>query len=179
MQRMEKAIFLDRDGTINVDKGFVYKPEDVEFIDGVPEAIRKMNELGYKVIVISNQSGIARGFYTSEHVNKLHGYIDCELEKYGAHIDAYYFCPHYPDYGMECDCRKPKTGLIERATKDFNVDITKSWMLGDKESDVECARNAGLRAALVMTGCGEQEIRKCTGVSAFQNLYQFARSITN
>ena len=170
---MSKVIFLDRDGTINVDKGFVYKPEDIEFIDGVPEAIRKMNELDYKVIVISNQSGIARGFFTSNDVNKLHKYIDTELRKHGARIDAYYFCPHHPDYGSECSCRKPKIGLVEQAINDFNIDITKSWMIGDKASDVECARNAGLRAALVAVEYGKLEINNYYGAPVFQNLYHF------
>ena len=174
---MEKAIFLDRDGTINVDKGYVHKPEDFVFMAGAPEAIRQMNKFGYKVIVISNQSGIARGFFTSDDVVKLHEHINLELNKYGARIDAYYFCPHHPDYDMECDCRKPKTGLIEQAVKDFNIDLTQSWMIGDKASDLECAGNIGLKAVLLLTGYGSKEFLKCEGIDSFEDLYQFIRCI--
>jgi len=142
---VNKAVFLDRDGTINVDKHFVYKPEDFEFISGVPQAIKSLNDDGYKVIVISNQSGIARGFYTIIDVEKLHKYIDGELAKQGAKIDAYYICPHHPDFTGECECRKPKTGLVDRAVREFDVDVSVSYMVGDKESDEECARGAGLR----------------------------------
>ena len=167
-----KAIFLDRDGTINVDKGYVYKPEDMEFIDGAPEAIRHMNELGYKVIVISNQSGIARGFYTSEDVLRLHQYMDTELAKYGARVDAYYFCPHHPDYGPPCECRKPKTGLVERAIMDFDIDAGKSWMVGDKASDAECAKNAAMRAALVQTGNMNRDLVNNANMIVIKDLYQ-------
>ena len=153
---MEKAVFLDRDGVINVDKEYLYKPEDFEFINGAPEAIRLMNKLGYKVVVVSNQSGVARGFFTVDDVVKLHKHIDRELKKYEAYIDAYYFCPHHPDFGSECDCRKPKTGLIEQAVRDFNIDLAKSWMIGDKASDVECAENAGVKPILATEGLWER-----------------------
>jgi D-glycero-D-manno-heptose 1,7-bisphosphate phosphatase len=142
---VNKAVFLDRDGTINVDKHYVYKPEDFEFISGVPQAIKSLNDKGYKVIVISNQSGIARGFYTASDVEKLHGYVDGELAKQGAKIDAYYICPHHPDFTGECECRKPKTGLVDMAVREFDVDVSLSYMVGDKESDEECARAAGLK----------------------------------
>ena len=146
---MNKAVFLDRDGTINVDKHYVYKQEDFEFISGVPQAIKSLNDDGYKVIVISNQSGIARGFYTVGDVEKLHGYVDGELAKHGAKIDAYYICPHHPDFTGECECRKPKTGLVEQAVRKFDVDISLSYMVGDKESDGECARAAGIKAFII------------------------------
>ena len=146
---MRKAVYLDRDGTINVDKGYVYKPEDFEFIDGVPEVIKCLNDLVYLVIVVSNQSGIARGFYTSGDVINPHKYIDNELLKYGAHIDAYYFCPHHPDFGIECNCRKPKTGMIEQAMKDFDINLNESWIVGDKNSDVECSSKVGIRGILI------------------------------
>jgi D-glycero-D-manno-heptose 1,7-bisphosphate phosphatase len=142
---VNKAVFLDRDGTINVDRHYVYKLEDFEFLPGVPQAIKFLNDAGYKVIVVSNQSGIARGFYTAADVEKLHGYIDGELAKHGARIDAYYICPHHPDFTGECECRKPKTGLVERAVREFEIDVSLSYMVGDKESDEECARNARLK----------------------------------
>ena len=172
---MEKAVFLDRDGTINVEKRYLYKPEDFEFIDGASEAIKQLNQLGYKVIVISNQSGIARGFYTITDVSKLHNHIDHELKKHGARIDAYYFCPHHPDYGPKCNCRKPETGLIEKAVQDFYIDLTESWMVGDKASDIECAARAKIRAALVMTGYAGQGI-KYDSVIAFKDLLHFVES---
>jgi len=142
---VNKAVFLDRDGTINVDKHYVYKIDDFEFIDGVPEMIKRFNDDGYKVIVISNQSGVARGFYTIADVEKLHRYIDGELAKIGAKIDAYYICPHHPDFTGVCECRKPKTGLVERAIKDFDIDVSQSLFVGDKESDRECARQIGIK----------------------------------
>jgi D-glycero-D-manno-heptose 1,7-bisphosphate phosphatase len=142
---VNKAVFLDRDGTINVDRHYVYKLEDFEFLPGVPQAIKFLNDAGYKVIVVSNQSGIARGFYTATDVEKLHGYIDGELAKHGARIDAYYICPHHPDFTGECECRKPKTGLVERAVMEFEIDVSLSYMVGDKESDEECAKAARLR----------------------------------
>ncbi|MCL2260340.1 MAG: D-glycero-beta-D-manno-heptose 1,7-bisphosphate 7-phosphatase [Fibromonadales bacterium] len=142
---MNKAVFLDRDGTINVDKHYVYKIEDFEFINGVPQAIKSLNKNGYKVIVISNQSGIARGFYTIADVEKLHKYMDSELAKINAKIDAYYICPHHPDFSGECECRKPKTGLIKQAIKNFDIDISQSYLVGDKEIDMECGNNAGIK----------------------------------
>ncbi|WP_054741953.1 D-glycero-alpha-D-manno-heptose-1,7-bisphosphate 7-phosphatase [Cellulosilyticum ruminicola] len=146
---MNKAVFLDRDGTINVEKNYLYKIEDFEFIQGVPEAIKLLNDAGYLVIVITNQAGIARGYYTEEDMHKLHRYINQELIKYGAHIDAYYFCPHHPVHGIgeykkDCNCRKPKTGMLEAAIKDFDIDVSKSYMFGDKEWDVEAGERMGV-----------------------------------
>ena len=171
---MNKAIFLDRDGTINVDKGYVYKSEDFEFIDRVPEAIKIMNDLGYLVIVITNQSGIVRGYYSIDDVNRLHKYIDLELSKYNAHIDAYYYCPHHPDFGEVCYCRKPKTGLIEQAVKDFNIDISKSWMVGDKESDMQCADNYNIQKAFLSSHnyINSNRIKRCY---AYLDLYNFSK----
>lgn len=143
---MNKALFLDRDGTINIDKGHVYRKEDFEFIKGMPEFIKKYNDQGYKVIVITNQAGIAKGYYTKEDVDKLHKYINRELSKIGAHIDAFYICPHHPDYTGECNCRKPKTGMLEEAIKDFNVDVSKSILYGDKPWDIECGEKCNIKA---------------------------------
>lgn len=151
---MNKAVFLDRDGTINVDKGYVHRIEDFQFIKGVPEAIKLLNDSGYKVIVITNQSGIARGYYSEGDANKLHNEINGLLKNYEAHIDRFYYCPHHPDYGNEkykinCLCRKPKTGLIDKAVRDFNIDIKKSWMIGDRESDLIAGINAGVKSMLI------------------------------
>lgn len=152
---MNKAVFLDRDGTINVEKNYLYQIEDFEFIPGVPEAIKMLNDAGYLVIVVTNQAGIARGYYTEEDMYKLHRHIDEELKKYNAHIDAYYFCPHHPLHGIgkykqDCNCRKPKSGMLEEAIKDFNIDVTKSYIIGDKEWDIEAGKKLGIKGFRVM-----------------------------
>lgn len=145
--KKNKAVFLDRDGTINVDTGHLYKTEDLVFIKGIPEFIRKYNELGDKVIVITNQAGIAKGYYTEEDMHKLHNYMNEKLKsEYGAKIDAFYFCPHHPDFTGECNCRKPKTGMLEKAIKDFNIDISQSILVGDKPWDIECGEKLGIKS---------------------------------
>lgn len=146
---MNKAAFFDRDGTINVEKNYLYKIEDFEFIDGIPELIKKYNDDGFIVIVITNQAGIARGYYTKEDMNNLHEYINNELSKIGAHIDAFYFCPHHPDFTGECNCRKPKTGMIEKAIKDWNIDVKQSILYGDKPWDIEAGEKCGIRSIYV------------------------------
>ncbi len=142
-----KALFLDRDGTINVDIGHLHKSEELVFIEGMPQLIKKYNELGYKVIVITNQAGIAKGYYTEEDMHNLHNFMNEQLKvKYGAKIDAFYFCPHHPDFTGECNCRKPKTGLLEQAIKDFNIDISQSLLIGDKPWDIECGERLGVKS---------------------------------
>ncbi len=139
---LNKAIFLDRDGTLNVEKNYLYKTEDFDFIPRMPEAIKMWNDSGYLVIVITNQAGVARGYYKEEDVHKLHQYINQRLKEIGAHIDAFYYCPHHPVYGIgkykvECNCRKPKTGMLEQAILDFSIDVTQSYLFGDHDSDIE------------------------------------------
>ncbi len=151
---MRKAIFLDRDGTINTYKEHIFKIEDFEFINGMPEAIKKWNDLNYLIIVITNQAGIGRGLYTEADVSILHKYINEELSKIGAHIDAFYFCPHHPEHGLgeykkECNCRKPKTGLFEQAISDYQIDIDSSFLFGDKEWDIEAGEKVGLKSFMV------------------------------
>lgn len=143
---MNKAAFFDRDGTINIDKGYVHRIEDFEFIKGMPEFIKKYNNEGYKVIVVTNQAGIARGYYTQKEVDILHNYINEELAKIGAHIDAFYICPHHPDFTGDCNCRKPKTGMIEQAIKDFDIDVKQSVLFGDKPWDIECGEKCGIKS---------------------------------
>lgn len=155
---MNKAVFFDRDGTINVEKNYLYKIEDFEFISGIPEIIKKYNDEGYKVIVITNQAGIARGYYTEDDMHKLHKHIDKELSKYGAHIDAYYYCPHHPTHGkgkykIECNCRKPKIGMIEKAIFDFDIDCSKSILYGDKPWDIEAGERMGIKSYYVEEIC--------------------------
>ena len=146
---MNKAIFFDRDGTINVEVNYLHRIEDFKFIDGMPEFIKKWNDWGYKVIVVTNQAGIARGYYNEEDMHKLHVYLNKELQKIGAHIDAFYFCPHHPEFTGECNCRKPKIGMIQQAIKDFDIDVSKSLLFGDKESDIEAGEKANIHSILV------------------------------
>lgn len=139
------AAFFDRDGTINVNYGHVYKPADLTFVEGTPEVIRKYNDAHIPVIVVTNQAGIAKGMYTEADMHRFNSYMNrCLREKYNAHIDTFYFCPHHPDYTGECDCRKPKPGMFFRAAKDWNIDLSKSIMYGDKESDKQAAEQAGI-----------------------------------
>lgn len=141
---VNKAAFFDRDGTINVDVHYLYRPEDLRFIDGMPEFIRKWNDLAYKVIVVTNQAGIARGYYTEQDMHKLHRYMNRKLTKYGAHIDAFYFCPHHPDITGPCHCRKPEPGMIEQAIRDFDLDPARCILFGDKPEDIKAGEKCGI-----------------------------------
>ena len=158
LSKPQKAIFLDRDGTINRHIGFLRKIEELELLPGVAEAIKRINESGYLAIVITNQPVIARGEVTVEGLEEIHKKLETELGKAGAYIDALYYCPHHPDKGFEgevlelkinCDCRKPKPGLIIRAAKEFNIDLSNSWMIGDGKNDVGAGKNAGCKTALI------------------------------
>ncbi len=146
-----KVVFFDRDGTLNRDEGYTHKPEDLHFLPDVPDAIRKCNDAGRFVIVISNQAGIARGFYTVEQVDLFHDEINRQLQPYGAHIDAFYYCPHHPDgavpdLSIECACRKPGTLLFQRAIEEWPLDLDEAVMIGDKSIDLAAAKAAGMRA---------------------------------
>ncbi len=152
-------MFLDRDGTINVEKNYVYRIEDFEFIEGAPEAIRKLNDAGFAVIVLSNQSGIARGLYTIKDVLALQQHIKNELRKFRAHIDGFFYCPHHPEgiveqYKTVCACRKPAIGLVQEAEKRFHITRNGSWMIGDSLSDIRMGVKASLKTILVRTGYG-------------------------
>lgn len=159
---MNKAIFLDKDGTINVEKNYVYRPEDWEWIKGSMEAIKGFNRLGYLVIVITNQSGVARGLYSSKDVDRLHAYVSKALAEAGGKIDGYYCCPHHPDYGAkrQCSCRKPEIGLLLQAQTEHQIDLGSSYMIGDKASDIMAGYTAGATPILVMTGYGRSEMSK-------------------
>ena len=150
---MNKAVFFDRDGVLNIDTINLYKIEDWVWIDGAREAIKFCNDAGYLVILITNQSGIARGLFTEDDVDKLHDFVNAELKKVGAHLDGVYVCPHHVEgtvepYNVECDCRKPKPGLILRACEDFDIDPKQSYMIGDKQRDVDAGLNAGCKGFL-------------------------------
>lgn len=142
---MNKAAFFDRDGTINVNFGHVYRPEDLVFVSGVPERIAEYNRAGTLVIVVTNQAGIAKGMYTEAQMHQFHEYMNQQLRsRYGAHIDAFYFCPHHPDYTGPCGCRKPEAGMFFRAARDWQISLQDCVMYGDKESDKIAAEKAGI-----------------------------------
>jgi D-glycero-D-manno-heptose 1,7-bisphosphate phosphatase len=158
---MKRAVFLDRDGTINIEKDYLYQVNDFEFIPGVPEAIRLLNQAGLFVVVVTNQSGVARGYYTEDDVINLHRHISCELKMSGAHVDAWLYCPHHPSgrgsYSLPCNCRKPLPGMLHEAARRYDIDLENSIIIGDKLADIGAGEAAGCRAVLVRTGYGADE----------------------
>lgn len=157
-----RAVFLDRDGTINVEKDYLHRVEDFAFIEGAPQAIKRLNDAGFLVIVVTNQSGIARGFFGAEDVDRLHEHIRLQLKAVGAKVDGFYVCPHHPTEGEEffrkdCDCRKGRPGMLLQAAEAFDIDLGSSWIVGDKTADIEAGLRAGCRPILVQTGYGAAE----------------------
>jgi histidinol-phosphate phosphatase family protein len=144
---LQKAVFLDRDGTIARDVHYCRRVEDFEILPRVPEAIRLLNQEGYKVVVITNQSGIARGYFSEATLSLIHRKMVTTLEQAGGHIDAVYVCPHHPDEG--CDCRKPSPILVKRAATDIGIALDQSYMIGDDSKDVQAGRAAGCRTILL------------------------------
>lgn len=162
LKNKQKAIFLDRDGTINKYVGFLRDINDFELLPGVAEAIKAINQSGFLCIVVTNQPVIARGEVTIEELNNIHNKMETELGKSGAYIDALYYCPHHPHKGyageipelkIDCECRKPKPGMIMQAASDYNINLLQSWMIGDGENDIKCGQAAGCKAILI--GAGE------------------------
>ncbi len=163
-RKKQKAVFLDRDGTLIEEVNFLHRLEDLRYFAFTDEAVKRLKEKGFLVIVVTNQSGIARGKYTVEDMHRIHEQIQTDLTE---KLDAFYFCPHMPDAG--CRCRKPRLGMIEFALNDFPIDLKDSWMIGDKVLDVELGLNAGLKTALVRTGYGENhqhELPRCPDLIA-------------
>lgn len=160
---MRRAVFLDRDGTVNVEKDYLYQIEDFEFICGVPEAIKNLNDAGFFVVVVTNQSGVARGYYTEEDIELLHRYVAAELGKAGASVDAWMYCPHHPNgrgsYALPCTCRKPLPGMLKEAARRYDIDLGNSVMIGDKTADIGAGNAAGCRTILVRTGYGAEHER--------------------
>jgi len=160
MEMKRPAAFIDRDGTISEEVGYVNHPSRFRVFPYSAEAIRILNDNGWLAIVITNQAGVARGYFPEEMIASVHDRLKSDLAS--AQLDAIYYCAHHPSVGeppyrFDCDCRKPKTGLIDCATKDFEIDLEASWMVGDRYSDVELARNAGLHSAFVLSGYGRGE----------------------
>lgn len=152
-----RAVFLDRDGTINVEKNYLHKTEDFEFLPNAIEGLKMMQEDGFFLFIISNQSGIARGYYTEDDLKKLHGYMLLKLQEAGIWITDIAYCPHLPDaavrkYKKDCECRKPKTGMFYQMVEKYQIDLEHSYAIGDKERDLEICRNTGCRGFLIRTG---------------------------
>ena len=162
---MKPAVFLDRDGTLIEDVGYLRTVRDLRLFPWTVDAVRALNHAGLPVVVITNQSGIARGLLTEETVHDVHRHLSSLLEGGGAHVDAYYYCPHHPDgsvatYTRRCDCRKPGRGMIDRAAADLGIEPARSFVVGDKWLDVGAARTVGGRGILVRTGYGAAEERE-------------------
>jgi len=143
-QSHRPAAFLDRDGVLNVDHGYSHRPDQLEWIAGAPQGVRLLNEAGYLAIVVTNQSGVARGLYNEAAVRQFHNHMQDSLRPQGSHIDAFYFCPHHPDgtvkeLAVRCNCRKPGTGMLEQATRDWPIDLGRSFLIGDKDDDMAAA----------------------------------------
>lgn len=158
---MNKAAFLDKDGTINEDVGYLNHPHQVRLLPGSAEAIKMLNDAGFKVIVISNQSGVARGILSEDMMQSIDKTLQKEVLKGGGYIDGIYYCPHHPEHGiypykLECDCRKPHNGLIKKASKKHDIDLKRSFMIGDRLSDIETGRQSGIKTILVLTGEGKK-----------------------
>lgn len=151
---LRKAVFLDRDGTINIEKQYLYRIEDFEYLDGVINGLKTLSDMGYTLVVVTNQSGIARGFYTEQDYKKLDTWMRMDLLKKGIRIEASYYCPHLPggpvvNYALKCECRKPKTGMYWKAAQELNIDMEKSFAVGDKRRDLEICRESGVRGILL------------------------------
>ena len=184
---MNKAIFLDRDGTINVERNYLYRIQDFEFLPGVIDALRQLQRAGFLLIVVTNQSGIGRGYYTEEDFNKLNKWMVEYLNNQGVVISDVYYCPHLPDatvriYRKECECRKPKLGMYMQAVSEHNLDLSQSYAIGDKIRDCEICKSTGCKGFLI--GNNEKykiiqnvKAHKISNVTYCNDLYECAKVI--
>jgi D-glycero-D-manno-heptose 1,7-bisphosphate phosphatase len=160
---VRRAVFIDRDGTISEEVGYVNHVSRYKVFPFAAEAVSALHDAGWLAILVTNQAGVARGYFAEDLIGQVHGRLAEELLRGGARLDAVYYCPHHPSVGeppyrLDCDCRKPKPGLIHAAAREFGLDLARCWMVGDRYSDVELARNAGVRSAFVLTGYGRGEL---------------------
>ncbi len=181
LKNKQKAIFLDRDGTINKYVGFLTNIDEFELLNGVTEAIKKINASGYLAIVVTNQPVIARGEVSFDELDEIHHKMETLLGNEGAYLDAIYYCPHHPHSGyagevkelkIECDCRKPKPGMLMKAAKDYNIDLTQSWMIGDSENDILAGKNAGCRTVLIGSEAFDQDITVTSLLEGVQKILE-------
>lgn len=157
-----RAVFIDRDGTLSEEVGYINHPSRFLLFPYAAGAVKLLNDHEWLAVIITNQAGVARGYFDEAMIQTVHDNLKRDLQSAGARIDGIYYCAHHPSVGeppyrQDCDCRKPKPGLIKRAATDLNIDVQQSWMIGDRYSDIELARNAGVRAALVLSGYGRGE----------------------
>ena len=182
---MRPAVFLDRDGTLIEERGYLSKLEDIALFADTPAALRRLREAGFALVVVTNQAGIARGYFDEAFVQKAHRCLAEMLAAEGIVIDGYYYCPHHPDgvvpeYSRACRCRKPAPGMVEQAARDLGLDIDRSFVIGDKWLDVELATNAGARGILVRTGYGagdEQRPEQSTASAIVDTILDAANEI--
>lgn len=153
---LRRAVFLDRDGTLNVEVNYLHRVEDFVLVPHAAEAVRSLNEAGYFVALVTNQAGIARGYYDEAALHTLHEYMAQALAARHAHLDAIYFCPHHPDFTGVCECRKPAPGMLRQAAAEHQLDLGQSWLIGDALSDLQAGQAVGCRTVLVRTGYGKQ-----------------------
>ena len=175
-----RAVFLDRDGTINVDKGYLYKPEDIKYLPGVLDALKFLQDMGYLLIVVTNQSGIARGYYTEEQYLELQDWINSDLRSKGIFLTKTYYCPHLEGakickYDIKCDCRKPKTGLYWKAVAEFNISLKDSFVIGDKESDLSLVEDSDVKGILL----GSAKSDKYKSCNNWQEVINYIRDSKN
>ncbi|MGX3045043.1 D-glycero-alpha-D-manno-heptose-1,7-bisphosphate 7-phosphatase [Helicobacter sp. T3_23-1056] len=176
-QKSVKAVFFDRDGIINKDIGYVYKQEDFEFQDGIFDLLRFCKERGFLLLVVTNQSGIGRGFYTLEDFKKLSLYMQEQIKaRLGFKFDSIYFCPHSPD--ENCECRKPKSAMIEQAKKDYNVNLDESFIIGDKITDMQAGQAGGIRHKLFVSKAFSAQVKHISNLHTLATLSQ-AREVMN
>ena len=152
---MRRAVFFDRDGTLNADLGYVHRKEDWRWLPHVIEGLARLRSSGFVLVVVSNQSGIARGMFDASQVDSLHQWVNAQLERHKAQLDAFYYCPHLPEVSGPCTCRKPSPGLLLQAARDMDIDLAASWVVGDRARDAQAGLAAGCRTIVVGTGTEE------------------------
>lgn len=174
------AIFLDRDGVINKEVNYLSDPKDFELLEGTINALKQLKTKGYLLIIITNQAGIARGYFTVTKLNEIHQKMIRIFKKKDLYIDDIFYCPHHPAFTGPCECRKPNPGMILGAKKKYNIDLKSSFMVGDTLNDIKTGKNAGCKTILVLTGYGTMEKKKINGIKPdyiYKNLMEFAENI--
>lgn len=187
---MKGAVFMDRDGTISKEVGYLNEPDQFHLIPKSAEAIKLINESGLLAIVVTNQSGVARGYFTEEMVHRVHGKMEKLLDERGVRLEGIYYCPHHPEgivesYRKTCNCRKPASGLLKKASKDHSINLDASYVVGDKLIDIELASKVGAKGILVLTGYGKDELKRINDIPEMKpayvadNLFDAAKWIIN
>ncbi|MGN0894276.1 MAG: D-glycero-beta-D-manno-heptose 1,7-bisphosphate 7-phosphatase [Succinivibrio sp.] len=181
---MKKAVFFDRDGVINIDYGFVGQIENYDIVEGVAYSLRQLKDMGYVLVLVTNQSGIARGKYTEADFYKVTSFMQANLALHKACFDGIYFCPHHPQadlekYRCDCDCRKPKSGMFLKAAAELDIDLDKSVMIGDHASDLEAARGAGIQRLYLVGEHIEEESKKISSIKALKDVRAVVLDLKN